>query len=166
MQRIGLSKFLVRLEYEHFHPSSNDNDLFNLRMMRWPVDFGLIWCVVEIPSGFKKLALELMNECGLRAADGVPNLLGEKIEVFPISGDNVFTIEYVKDNLAYKASQDELNELKKKEHEEVQAILSQEREKYIHELSLNYSQDQVKKILAEEERKAELQLKNIKEKLQ
>ncbi len=166
MQRIGLSKFFVRLEHEHFNPRTELNDVFEIKMLKWPEDFGLIWYVLEIPATFKEIALKLLDECGLRAADGVPNLLGgETIQVFPISGDNVFTIEYVKDNPAYKADYVTLQKMKEDENKQVQEILSQEREELLNELSLNHSPEEVRMIVAEEERRAELQLKQIKEKL-
>lgn len=166
MQRVGMSKFLVRLEHEHFNPSTDLNDLLELEMRKWPEDWGLIWFVIKMPSEYKEVALGLLEECGLRAADGIPNIISaDKAESFPVSGDNVFTIEYVQDNPAYKANYETLQKMKQDESLVVEKILSQQKQKYIDELRSNHSEEEIQKIIDEDQRKAEAHFKEIKEKL-
>jgi len=95
MHRIGVSLFMVKLEYTHYPPRSGKNHLFDLRILKWPADMPMHWVICSIPIEDRPLAEQVIEECGLRLADGTPIVLGGAAgeQFFPMSGPTVFSLE-------------------------------------------------------------------------
>lgn len=100
-RRPGVVLFSVMLEHIFFKPGTEKNDNFVMHMMNWQdMTFGII----SIPTNMKKAAEEVAKHAGVRIADGVPTMFDPSgtVEIFPISKNNVFTLENESGHPMYK----------------------------------------------------------------
>jgi hypothetical protein len=122
--RCGVLRFLTMLEYTFYPPGTSANDDFVVYVMKW--EEGTAWCVVSIPMEHKHRAYQIAIRADMRIADGVPvyckveklsvvtsirpSKMGElksslpdmNFIIFPVQGDNSFTLENASDDSVYK----------------------------------------------------------------
>jgi len=99
IQRPNVRVFCVALELRHFPPNTPENDLYELRIIRFG---GLQWFAVSVPAEHERTCREVAETFGLRLANGVPtSISGDRIERFPMDGDRVFTLENVPNHPVY-----------------------------------------------------------------
>ena len=153
LQRLGAMLFMTRLEYEHFPPDTEKNNIFDFIIVQWPDDFKMNWAVVSVPIEYKPYVYSIATECGLRVADGVPTILGgDNIQTFPLNGPNVFTLENISTSLIYESSVDQLAQLKLEEHEKVNRIHQNHRNRLTEKLiAKGFTQSQIQDYFAEDE---------------
>lgn len=147
--RIGVNLFVVKLEYTHYAPRSGRNGLFTFRMLQWPPgDFGLNWVICSIPIEDRHLAESLLEECGLKLADGVPNMFSsQERQVFPMRGDRVFTLENRPDHPIYN-DREAAEKMRDAQEKEIEKILEADNEKIREELRENgLTEQQIQRIL-------------------
>ncbi len=125
--RSGVKKFTTKLEFTHYKPGTSRNDLLSIRILAWN---DLTWFVISVPSKEKHLLDDVLILCGLRVADGVPMILGAGCRAqFPITGDNVFTLENVSGHPVY-CNDDAINQaMHIAERQAVEKIRSSEKNK-------------------------------------
>ena len=100
ISRPGIQECATKLEHMHYKPLTPRNDLMSLRALLWNE---IPWFVISVPTEEKHLLEELVGTCGLRVANGIPMMLGAGCrERFPISGENVFTLENVAGHPVYR----------------------------------------------------------------
>lgn len=117
MTRPGAGVFLVDLEYHHYPPGSPKNHDFQMIVSVWS---DMEWATIHVPIEHKELVEEVAKRNGMRLADGVPTLLGNGApEVFPVNGDNVFTLENVADSPVYKGGGDKVMREQQRRIEEI-----------------------------------------------
>ncbi|MDB6020787.1 MAG: hypothetical protein JWQ04_644, partial [Pedosphaera sp.] len=98
-RRIGVLAFATFLEYRHFPPAPVNDD-FQIAIIDWE---GMRFGLACIPRSKEPLAIGVMQELGLRAADGAPTMLSNKgVTQFPINLPNVFNIEHVPGHFVYR----------------------------------------------------------------
>lgn len=169
LNRLGARLFMTRLEYEHFSPFGEENDLLDVSMIDWPKDdFKIRWVIISVPIEYKEHVYKIATECSLRIADGVPTVLGGgKVETFPVNGPTVYTIEYTSDNPVYNQNQKEIdnlkNEEKKKCEEIIENSIDQEKAKM---LSQGISKEEIDKIFSDDQKYCEEQADIIASKLE
>jgi len=127
LTRPGVNLFMITLEYNHFIPGTDANDEF----LVWQMSFdGLPFMVLSIPADKKDLAFQVAGETGMKISDGIPILIGGGAEqVFPVAGENTFTLTNHPDSPAY-ASHEEKEAYIKECHQKADAILRAHDEKY------------------------------------
>jgi len=107
--------FCTTLEHLHFPPGTPANERFHMTGVLWE---NVAWLVVSIPSDHDEVARKLLQQCGLILVKGRPAITDigvvitiapdtrrlpsvplfgksrlEDCALFPISRDNVFTVE-------------------------------------------------------------------------
>jgi len=95
--RPGVVEFSTRLEHEHYRPGTPKNSKYRLIIVNWPLDeWKVRWYVIGFPVEDRHTAERVAKECGLRFADGVPLLIGDrKQEFFPMQSKNVWNLENI-----------------------------------------------------------------------
>lgn len=148
INRIGVNLFMIKLEYTHYPPRSGKNHLFTFRILKWPQDeFAMHWVICSIPIEDRELAEGLLEECGLKLADGVPMMLGQDQHVFPMNSKRVFTLENTAGHPIYNDPQ-AAEELRAKQEKEIEDILEQDNEKIRQELrDKGLNEAQVQRVL-------------------
>jgi hypothetical protein len=89
-RRNGCFEFLKALEYVHYPPPNNAFDCLMTMWQRSP------YAIASVPLVDCELAksVALDEEVGMRLADGVPTLFADGARHdFPLTGDNVWTLE-------------------------------------------------------------------------
>lgn len=115
VMRHGMMKFATRLEWEHFEPMTEKNDAYHITLSNWQ---GLVICIISVPMQYKAAADTIAAECGLDPKEGLLITYNENGEhVFPLSGSNVFPMEYVSGHPAYEAGFDSEEAFRKEEAE-------------------------------------------------
>ncbi len=107
----GIRSFIMSLEYSHFPPGTPMNDLFQYYLSKWEE---MQWEIVQVPIKYKDLVWKVAEENRMRIVDGVPQLIGGgEQKPFPLTGDNVFTVENERNSKVYEgrtASQEVMKE--------------------------------------------------------
>jgi len=117
--------FVTQLEFKHYPPQTDKNDLFDFWCILWE---GIPWAVVGIPEQDRHLADEVAAEAGLRIANGVPHLItGEGTITFPYDYRNVMTMENTPESRAYDGAEAQ-KEMEKEEEAKVQDIYEKHRQ--------------------------------------
>lgn len=100
--RLGSLLFCVKLEHEYFSPRSEKrNSLFEFSIVSWPLNI-LRWFVVTIPKEDYNLAEIVANETGMKIAPTIPLMIYDgKEEIFPMKGDNVYSVENNSKSIIY-----------------------------------------------------------------
>lgn len=149
LSRPGTSLFAVRLEYTHFPPRSEKNKDFEVTLIKWPEDIEILWSIIAVPMQYRSIVEEVAANAGLRLAEGTPMMFGSSGEhLFPVQGNNVYTLENIKNHPVYTASEQDLINLKEAESKEVDAILDADIQKIYHEMSIEgYSKEQIDRIM-------------------
>lgn len=133
--RLGASLFIVKLEHTYYPPRTELNDLFQLKICKWPEKDPMYWFVVTVPEKDKDKVEIIALECGLKIASGIPMIIdcnGE--EKFPFCSDNSFSLENTKDHLIYKNDKTIYDTMAEKERSECASILVQDIFKWEKEL--------------------------------
>lgn len=148
VDRPGVNLFAVRMEYTHYPPRSERNKLLELRIIPWPVFQGepiMHWMVLTIPESAWDLATQMVKECGLRIADGIPMMFGGGgPQTFPMEGNNVYSLENSHEHPVYSHDQAAIEKLKKQEDEECRRIVMEDRKKLVGELhDQGYTDEQI-----------------------
>ncbi len=100
MTRPGVEEFVTKLEFLHYEPLTTRNDLLSIHTLVWNE---LPWIIISVPLKEKHFSENLLPLCGLRVVDGIPMMFGAGCnEQFPISGNNVFTLENVSGHPVYQ----------------------------------------------------------------
>jgi len=98
--RPGFVEFITHVEYEHYTPGTDREDLYRLWVIKWG---GILWVMIGVPLVDEKLIQKSAELCGLRIADGIPTMLGNgNNEPFPVSRFNVYTMENHPDHPVYR----------------------------------------------------------------
>lgn len=98
--RPGVDKCFQQLEFSHFKPGTNRNDLYHMRIIEW---MEITWGIISIPVGDKKLMEEVAGACGLQAVHAIPHVLSTQgISRFPFCNSNTFTLENVSGHPVYQ----------------------------------------------------------------
>lgn len=107
MGRVGFSKFMTRLEHEHYDPK---DEALNDRLQMFLISHqGLTFVVLSIPLEDRHLAEKIATECDLRFADGVPAVFGgEGNPSFPIQHKNLWSCENLPSSGVYTGKKEEL----------------------------------------------------------
>ena len=107
MGRVGLLKFMTRLEHEHYDPK---NDELNSRYRIFLISHQrLTFVVISIPLEDRHLAEKIATECDLRFTDGVPTVFcGEGNPSFPIQHKNLWSCENLPNSGVYSGKRAEL----------------------------------------------------------
>lgn len=107
MGRVGFSKFMTRLEHEHYDPK---NDELNARYQMFLISHqGLMFVVISIPLEDRHLAEKIATECDLRFGNGVPTFISSNGVVhFPIQHKNLWLCENLPTSGVYKGKTAEL----------------------------------------------------------
>lgn len=122
LDRLGAYECIVRLEYTHYQPKTDRNDLFGLVLVQWQ---GVHWAIITIPKEEAPLMQEVADQCGLRVANGVPTMIGGGgIARFPVDGDNIFTLENKPDHPVYQGNPEKIAALRARENATVEGILN------------------------------------------
>lgn len=163
MNRYGATLFMTRLEYENFSPRSDDNKLFEMTIVKWPLDsFEMLWAVISVPITFNSVVKKLAEELHLKISDGVPNLTSnDKILEFPLKGPTVYTLEYSSSNPIFQ-NPDEFHKLKSEELLLAEKIIKEDRRIFIDELKAHgWSDQEIEKYLEKADQDLENQYQSI-----
>jgi hypothetical protein len=130
--RIGLSRFMIELEYLHFKPGTMLNTDLSLALMKWPDDEPQMrWYILTIPKSYKEVADELADKAMLSVKEPGSTfmILGGKAgqQEFPISGPNIFMLEGKSGSPQY-GSLEERRKAEEIERAYVEVILAQHEE--------------------------------------
>mgnify|MGYP001308699587 CR=1 FL=1 len=127
LSRPGATLFMIKLEYTYFIPGTDANNDF----LVWQMSFdGLPFFLLSIPANKKDLAYKVAGETGMKISDGIPILIGGGTEqVFPVRGDNTFTLTNHPDSPAY-AGFEEKEAYDKQCREKADAIIRAHDAKY------------------------------------
>lgn len=131
-RRPGILLFTVKLEYLHFPPDTERNQLFQLIMVDWEE---MKWAAIGIPRREKAIAEKVAKSAGVRIANGVPVLINRQLLVTsrtridgveaeylaPPETPNLFALENVKSHPIYAGSHEVMIAA---EDEEIQRIIS------------------------------------------
>lgn len=149
ISRIGGTLFGVKMEYTYFPPRSGLNHLFEMAILKWPKDFSMMWSIMSFPIEFKPQAEAIAEECGLRLADGVPNMIGgNEVQVFPLNGETVFTLENIRNHQIYQNDSINAKKLSDEEFAACDLIINSDREKMKQEMQdKGYTEEQFYRIL-------------------
>lgn len=99
--RPGTLAFMTFLELRHFPPGTILNNDYQLAIVGF---VGMAWPTVIIPRSKADIAEAILKELGLRRANGIPHCISSVgVEVFPLHGDNLFTVEFAEGHFAYKS---------------------------------------------------------------
>jgi hypothetical protein len=92
VQRPGATEWSHAVEQRMYPPlDSTKNEQFSMRFMRW---CELIWVIVSVPRTDETALRVMTREMEMKIADGVPHMFGSgSVQVFPITGPNVYTLE-------------------------------------------------------------------------
>ena len=136
--RPGAILFGVKLEYENFAINTPANDDFQLGLVPWPKDSGMVWEVIVIPADKKPIAEAVAKHCGLVIKDAFPVVLdgSGKPKKFPLTGENVFTLESAPDSDLYTNDPKKIAAMRLVEHVECNAIFVKYGSPPIHEHDL------------------------------
>lgn len=119
-RRLGVMLFAVKLEYSYFPPGTSKNEELQMHLFNWE---GMVWAMVSIPRVYMELATLIASETGVRIADGIPHLLGGgEMKAFPLSGENVFTLESARGHEVYRSTPAGIDRLLIQEDEEIRKI--------------------------------------------
>ncbi len=90
--RWGGAAFNHFVEYTIFKPNTAANSLFNCYCVRWQ---DLTYYIAEVPLEYQETLKKMARVIGMKICDGIPTYLsgGVNPEYFPLSGDNVWTLE-------------------------------------------------------------------------
>lgn len=151
MKRLGVNLLLVKLEYSHFPPRSCRNKLFELTLMKWPVENQFLWSVTSIPISYRSIVEDLTKECGLRVANGIPTMLNaDGYTQFPLDGKTVFTFENSKEHAAYKNDRKIYDEMLKKDQAAIERIILNDKDVMLNDLlDEGFSERQALRIISE-----------------
>jgi hypothetical protein len=99
--RPGVTEFMTTLEYTHFIPGTDRNELFQLRIWQW---MDIAWVIVTIPRDDEEKARTVAKQAGLRLAPAFPVSVDPdgNMVMFPVQGENVFTLENQRGHPVYK----------------------------------------------------------------
>ena len=128
--RPGVRLFMVRLEYIYYPPLTEANKLFDVFMVEWPRDTPFGWAVLTFPIEDREKAELLAKETGLRFANGVPTLLGDGIQVFPMQGERVWTLENTPGHPVYQKNPEAIQKMVEEHDAEIIRIIRQHCEKH------------------------------------
>lgn len=132
--RLGVSLFFITMEFTHFHPRRGNNKVFDICLFKWP-DNAFVWNIVSFPIEYKSKAEEILENCGLRIANGIPHLFdSDGAQIFPLDGKTVFTLENYTNHPCYSNDINIIKELREKEKAECNKILDKDRKEHIGEL--------------------------------
>jgi len=99
MMRPGIRECMSTLEFTHYPPGTPRNDLFNIHIVHFA---DLPWVLISIPREEKEFMERAAAASGMRIAEGIPTLLSPKgVELFPVAGAHIFTLENVKGHPVY-----------------------------------------------------------------
>ena len=146
--RLGADLFITKAEHEVYPPRTSRNQLFELRILKWPDDIGIYWQIGSFQIEDFDAINAIADDCGLvLKKDTVPVAIGDEVDSsFPLSGDNVYMAENKKDSIVYTNNQQEISKVKAKFREEVRQIFVNDREKYTQELrNKGFNEEQVQK---------------------
>lgn len=149
INRIGVNLFMVKLEYTHYPPRSGKNHLFDLRILKWPADdFAMHWVICSIPIEDRPIAEKVIEECGLRLANGTPIMLGGgKEHFFPMQGERVWSLENCHGHPVYN-DHEAADRLREEHDREIERILEEDNQKMRQELrDTGLTDEQVERIL-------------------
>lgn len=91
MNRPNVWECSTEVENTHYAPMTPRNDLYNIRKLEWE---GLMWAIISIPAGDRKLFEHIATKHGIRIADGTPTMVSSAgVSRFPLDLPNVFTLE-------------------------------------------------------------------------
>ena len=123
--RPGVKECITALENRYYKPGTDRNELFIMRIIKF---CNILWCIISIPIHEKQLMEEVVKECGLRIADGVPTMIGDGGMVkFPVDNKRVFTLENEKDHPVYRNDPVVNNALLEQERDSISKIQNGER---------------------------------------
>jgi len=106
--RPGARLWMVDLEYNHYVPDTPRNNDFQLYVTQWE---GMSWLTVSIPIEDRHIAEDVASKYHLKLADGIPMMLfNGTSNPFPLSGDNVWTLESSKGIFMDKEEEEKLIE--------------------------------------------------------
>lgn len=98
--RPGVSECGSLLEFTYFKPGTPRNELFIMRIVFWA---DIVWSIVSIPIKEKNLMEKIVDQCGLRIANGIPTMFADgKIQKFPADNERIFTLENKSGHLVYR----------------------------------------------------------------
>ena len=117
----GTYLFTTRLQYLHFPPDTDKNEEFIFGTSSLG---GTLWAMIGIPKYYLGLAKKIADECGLNIVDGMPHLFsGKEATSFLSDGKNMFSLENAEDSEAYRSNPQEIEDIIKKENEEISEIM-------------------------------------------
>lgn len=126
--RPGVRLCMVRMEYENYIPDTPSNDNFQLFLMKWQ---DMTWALMGILAGDVDKLIKIAADCGVQIADGVPTVFsGDGVDVFPVRGGQVFSLENTKDHVVYQNDPNKLAILFEMENGTIEEILEDHRERY------------------------------------
>lgn len=98
--RPGVAECITALEFAHYPPGTERNDLFLLFIMNWR---STIWSLISIPIDDSSLMEEIAMQCGLRITSGIPTMFDhEGIHQFPVFGPRLFVLQNARDHPVYR----------------------------------------------------------------
>ena len=124
-RRPGVLLFSVKLEYSYFPPNTQKNEEYRLHMINWE---DMTWSMISIPEEYSHMAHGVADEVGVRIADGIPHTSTDGLKTlraFPIKGNNVFTIENVKESEVYVNDSKIIQRLYDEEDVQIQRIITE-----------------------------------------
>lgn len=107
MGRVGFSKFITRLEHEHYDPK---DEVLNNRYQMFLIEYGgLTFVLISIPLEDRHLAEKIATECDLRFVDGLPSVFGGgENSAFPIRHKNIYSCENLPTSGVYTGNRESL----------------------------------------------------------
>lgn len=101
-RRPGVYLFSLLLENIFFPPGTKENEDFQFHIINWEE---MVIGIITIPKKKEIYATEIMKVSGNRVADGIPMMITDgRVVSFPISGDNIFTLENEEGHPMYKGN--------------------------------------------------------------
>jgi len=121
-RRPGVLLFCVKFACDYFRLSAFKDKELLVHTVEWE---GMQWVIMTIPEELMKITRKIVDEVGLRIADGVPTGLFYPPSVFPINSKNTFTLESKPGSPIYTSDARLTDQLIEEEDEKIEKILKE-----------------------------------------
>lgn len=86
----GVSECAALVEFRHFRPGTQRNDLLSIRLLDWE---DIIWKIISIPEEDMEYMESIVGECGLIIMKAVPATIDKgQIITFPVKNERTFLL--------------------------------------------------------------------------